>query len=157
MANATHGENSYWYIIRKSCVECRMTISNHLFSKYAGLILLVFAEWLLSLAPQLSRRHIFATVCWCWNCECTWCPTVSHTLKKVIPRMIVARAICITRVHNRQVCLFIFVFRVFLKDVKLHMGLSVVSKRSFSFVPYLLWYPGVQDLGYLILELYIKS
>ena len=30
MANATHGENSYY------------TISNHLFSKYAGLILLVF-------------------------------------------------------------------------------------------------------------------
>ena len=42
LANPTHGENSYWYIIRKSCVECRITISNHLFSKYAGLILLVF-------------------------------------------------------------------------------------------------------------------
>ena len=71
--------------------------------------------------------------------------------------MIVARAICITHVHNRQVCLSILVYRVFLKDVKLNMGLSEDSYRSFSVVPYLLWYPGVQELGYSILELYVKS
>ena len=52
--------------------------------------------------------------------------------------MIVARAICITHVHNRQVCLSILVYRVFLKDVKLNMGLSEDSYRSFSVVPYLL-------------------
>ena len=71
--------------------------------------------------------------------------------------MIVARAICITNIHNRQVCLFILVYRVFLKDVKLNMGLFEDSYRSFSFVPYLLWYPGVQELGYSILDLYVKS
>ena len=43
------------------------------------------------------------------------------------------------------------------KNVKLNRGLPVDNRRSFSFIPYLLWYPGGQELGYLILELYIKS
>ena len=71
--------------------------------------------------------------------------------------MVEARAICITHVHNRQVCLFIFVYRVFLKYVKLNLGIFADSLPSLSFVPYLLWYPGVQELGYLISELYVKS
>ena len=41
--------------------------------------------------------------------------------------MLKARAICITHVHNRQVCLFIFVYRVFLKDVKLNLGIFADS------------------------------
>ena len=69
--------------------------------------------------------------------------------------MIEARAIYITHVHNRQVCLFMFVYREFLKDFKLNLG--IFAEHSFSFVPYLLWYPGVQELGYSILELYVKS
>ena len=44
-----------------------------------------------------------------------------------------------------------------LKNVKLNQGIPVDTKRSFSFVPYLLWYPVGQELGYLILELYIES
>ena len=52
MASPTHGEDSYWYITPKSCVECRIPISNHLFGKYAGLILLIFSGWLLTLAPD---------------------------------------------------------------------------------------------------------
>ena len=43
------------------------------------------------------------------------------------------------------------------KNDKLNRGIPVDTKRSFSFVPYLLWYPGGQELGYLILELYIES
>ena len=43
------------------------------------------------------------------------------------------------------------------KNVKLNRGIPVDTKRSFSVVPYLLWYPGGQGLGYLILELYIDS
>ena len=41
--------------------------------------------------------------------------------------MLEARAICITHVHNRQACLFIFVYRVFLKDVKLNLGMFADS------------------------------
>ena len=41
--------------------------------------------------------------------------------------MLEARAICITHVHNRQVCLFIFVYRVILKDVKLNLGIFADS------------------------------
>ena len=45
--------------------------------------------------------------------------------------MIEARAIYITHVHNRQVCLFIFVYREFLKDVKLNLGiLRTLNIRS---------------------------
>ena len=41
-----------------------------------------------------------------------------------------------------------------LKNDKLNRGIPVDTKRSFSFVPYLLWYPGGQELGYLILKFY---
>ena len=49
--------------------------------------------------------------------------------------MIEARAICITRVHNRQVCLFIFVYRVFLKDVKLNLGILRTPNVRSPFFP----------------------
>ena len=42
-----------------------------------------------------------------------------------------------------------------LKNVKLNRGLPVDTRRSFSCA--LLWYPGGQELGYLILMLDIKS
>ena len=51
--------------------------------------------------------------------------------------MIEARAICITHAHNRQVCLFIFVYRVFLKDVKLNFEKSdSANDRSEGYLYY---------------------
>ena len=67
---------------RESYVVYQIIISTHVFSNYADITLIVFFELLLSLVPQFSRRYIFATDFWCWNCESKWCWNVSFALKK---------------------------------------------------------------------------
>ena len=156
LANTAHGGNSYWYITRKSYVVYRIIISTHVFSNHADITLIVFFESLLSLAPQFSRRHIFATVFWCWNCEPKWCCNVSFTLKKKrihewsMRRLFIVHLFTVVKFVSYQA----FVKKTYLRDLIAASGGVILieldsNRRFFGPCDLKMWWKTSKTIGHL--------